>query len=103
LEFFVYDNGWVSITTKIPARRWSFVTAVRDGEGLKLYVDGVLAAERAYTGSVMANGVAPGVGVDLQSNRTAFGIVSQGGNCYPSRNVGGAHVVGWHQGACATP
>jgi MFS family permease len=76
LEFYVYDNGWVSITTKIPARRWSFVTAVRDGEGLKLYVDGVLAAERAYTGSVMANGVAPGVGVDLQSNRDFRGLMA---------------------------
>ena len=76
LEFFVYENGWVAITAKITARRWTFVTAVRDGEGLKLYVDGVLAAERAYTGNVRANGVAPGVGVDLQSDRSFRGLMA---------------------------
>ena len=76
LEFFVFDGGWVAITAKMSDKVWTYVTAVRDSVGLKLYMDGVLVAERAYTNSVSSNSFAPGVGVDQQVGRTFRGLMA---------------------------
>jgi hypothetical protein len=46
---------------------------------LKLYVDGVLAAQVDYTGNVNSNGTAPGVGVDCDNRhngRVLRGLLS---------------------------
>jgi hypothetical protein len=76
LQFFVYDGAWVSATTKVTAKRWLHITAVRDSEGLKLYVDGVLVSERAHTNKVNSNRFAPGVGIDQQQGRTLRGLLA---------------------------
>ncbi len=68
LEFCVYEGTWIVLTAEAMPRSWTFVAAVRDSEGLKLYVDGMLIAKQAYKGSVNSNSTAPGVGVD-ESNR----------------------------------
>ncbi|MBO5512603.1 MAG: DUF4981 domain-containing protein [Clostridia bacterium] len=76
LQFFVYSGGWVDVVTHIPAREWMHIVAVRDGEGLKLYVDGVLAAQRAHTSQVDSNNHAAGVGIDTQLGRTLKGVMA---------------------------
>ncbi|MBE6652518.1 MAG: DUF4981 domain-containing protein [Ruminococcaceae bacterium] len=79
LEFCIYEGGWIALTTKAVSRNWTYVVAVRDAEGLKLYVDGVLAAQQAYTGSINSNGSASGVGVDetnRQNGRVLRGLLS---------------------------
>ena len=74
LECFVYSNGWTALNASVPAQQWVHLVGVRDGEGLKLYVDGDLVAECAFTGSVSSNSFAPGVGVDQQTGRSLRGV-----------------------------
>lgn len=76
LQFFVYSGGWVDIITRVPAKEWLYIVAVRDAEGLKLYVDGSLAAQRAYSGKVDSNSHAAGVGIDTQLGRTLNGVMA---------------------------
>ena len=60
----------------MPAQQWVHLVGVRDGEGLKLYVDRDLVAERAFTGSVSSNSFAPSVGVDQQTGRSLSGVLA---------------------------
>ena len=71
LEFFVYDNGWDNIITVKPAdagvgvNQWFHIAAVRDAQGLKLYVNGKLVGTRSYTGNAPTSttlgiGIQPG-------------------------------------------
>jgi hypothetical protein len=71
LEFFIYDNGWDNIITVSPAdagvtvNQWFRITALRDAEGLKLYVNDKLIGTRAYTGNAPTSttlgiGIQPG-------------------------------------------
>ena len=76
LQFYVYSGGWVSVATSVPAKQWLFLTAVRDSAGLKLYVDGVLVAQRDHTSEVNSNKFAPGVGIDQQQGRTLRGLLA---------------------------
>ena len=79
LEFCIYEGGWKDLTTDISAKSWVFVVAVRDSEGLKLYVNGALAAEAEYTGHVNSNGTPSGVGIDWDNRnngRTLRGLLS---------------------------
>lgn len=68
LEFFVYENGWDNIITVHPSAagigvgEWFNVTAVRDAQGLKLYVNGQLIGEKAFVG-VAGSATTLGVGV----------------------------------------
>jgi beta-galactosidase len=55
IEFFIYDGTWITVTADVPANwagAWHRLTGVYDGTALRLYVDGQLRAERAYTGNV---------------------------------------------------
>ena len=76
LQFYVYSGGWVSVATSVPAKQWLFLTAVRDSAGLKLYVDGVLVAQRDHTSEVNSNKFAPGVGIDQQQGRALRGLLA---------------------------
>ena len=76
LQFFVYSGGWVDIITRVPAKEWLYIVAVRDADGLKLYVDGSLAAQRAYSGKVDTNSHAAGIGIDTQLGRTLRGVMA---------------------------
>ncbi|MBO5779391.1 MAG: DUF4981 domain-containing protein, partial [Clostridia bacterium] len=71
LEFFIYDNGWDNIITVSPAdagvtvNQWFRITALRDAQGLKLYVNDKLIGTRAYTGNAPTSttlgiGIQPG-------------------------------------------
>lgn len=57
LEFFVYDGGWRCLTVPLPecgiaAGEWNHIVGIRDGSGLKLYINGKNVGEIGYTGSV---------------------------------------------------
>lgn len=71
LEFFIYENGWDNIITVSPSdagvgvNQWFLITALRDAQGLKLYVNGKLIGSRAFTGTAPASttlgiGIQPG-------------------------------------------
>ncbi|MBQ7364901.1 MAG: DUF4981 domain-containing protein [Clostridia bacterium] len=67
LEFYVYDGGWRCLTVPlsqagIKAGEWFTVVCLRDGAGLKTYVDGKLVGEMAYSGNVGKAGEALTVG-----------------------------------------
>jgi len=62
LEFFVYnksiDNPWITASAPLPEDwlgKWHHVAGVYDGNSLKLYVDGNLLAEKAFTGDITSN------------------------------------------------
>ena len=76
LEFYVYDGGWKAVTTGVFAGQWMCIAAVRDGSGLKLYVDGAQVAQTSFTGNISTNGFAPGVGIDKETGRTFRGLLS---------------------------
>lgn len=73
LEFFVYDNGWDNIITVKPSdagvgvNQWFHIAAVRDAQGLKLYVNGKLVGTRSYTGSAPNSGT---LGIGIQPGAT---------------------------------
>ncbi len=73
LEFYVYNGGWVAVTTGVPASQWLCIAAVRDATALKIYVNGTLVGTAAFSGNISTNTYAPGVGVDRQLGRTFRG------------------------------
>ncbi|MFP4012913.1 MAG: DUF2341 domain-containing protein [Chitinispirillaceae bacterium] len=46
-EFFSFSetNGWSGVRAPAQAGKWKFVTGVKDGPDLRLYIDGILASE----------------------------------------------------------
>lgn len=78
IEYFVYDGTWTAVTITasqagITAGTWHCIAAIRDAEGLKLYVDGKLVGETAYTGNVTVSNQQIGVGISTDNNRTLRG------------------------------
>ncbi|HNQ22187.1 MAG TPA: glycoside hydrolase family 2 TIM barrel-domain containing protein [Phycisphaerae bacterium] len=74
LEFFIYaagpPGGWVSASAPLPPdwyQQWHRATGVFDGRELRLYVDGVLFASRAFSGEARRGGHALGLGHDAQN------------------------------------
>jgi len=62
LEFFIYNKSlsspWVTASAPIPEdwnNKWHHVAGVYDGTSLKLYVDGKVLAEKAYSGDISEN------------------------------------------------
>lgn len=74
LEFFVYDSQqqWVTASAPIPedwTGKWHHVAGVYDGRSLKLYVDGELKAERAYSSEIAANHFPVNIGRNAENDR----------------------------------
>ena len=73
LEFFVYESNWDNIITVYPAdagvavNQWFHITAVRDAQGLKLYVNGKLVGSKAFTGNATT---ASRLGIGIQPDAT---------------------------------
>ncbi len=76
LEFYVYNGGWVAALADIPASQWLCIAAVRDGSSLKIYVNGALVGETAFSGSVSTNSYSAGVGIDTQLDRKFRGMMA---------------------------
>ena len=73
LEFFVYNktlsNPWVTASAPIPSDwndKWHHVAGVYDGSTLKLYVDGKVLAEKAFTGEITENQFDVNIGRDSE-------------------------------------
>lgn len=80
VEFYVYDNGWRCLTVPlstcgIKAGKWFSIVAVRDAQGLKLYIDGKKVGEMAYSGSVNKAGEALTVGKAIGKSFTLDGAI----------------------------
>lgn len=73
LEFFVYESNWDNIITVYPAdagvavNEWFHIAAVRDAQGLKLYVNGKLIGSKAFTGNATT---ASRLGIGIQPDAT---------------------------------
>ncbi|NOU75196.1 DUF4981 domain-containing protein [Paenibacillus sp. LMG 31458] len=74
LEFFVYKNGWTSVSAALPANwlnNWHHVAGSYDGANLNLYVDGTVVATRAFTGSLSSNSYPLTIGTDKETGRSS--------------------------------
>ena len=80
VEFYVYDGGWRCLivplsTCGIKAGKWFTIVALRDGMGLKLYIDGKMVGEMAYNGNVNKAGEALTVGKAIGKSFTLDGAI----------------------------
>jgi beta-galactosidase len=76
LEFFIYDGGWKSLYSDLPENwfgQWHHLAGTYDGTLLKLYVDGKLAGQTEYKGSIQSCGYPVGIGIDTQDRSRRFG------------------------------
>ncbi len=83
IEFFIYQNGaWNAALIENPSAagiklgEWFYIVGVREGNTLKLYVNGKLAATKSVSGSVNTSSAVFGVGTDPTSGRTLRGSVA---------------------------
>ncbi|GHC60774.1 glycoside hydrolase family 2 TIM barrel-domain containing protein [Roseibacillus persicicus] len=75
LEFFVFINGWQSISSPLP-KNWQSefheVTGTYDGEKLVLIVDGQEVASKPVTGEIQDNGFDVAVGLNTEKPSRRF-------------------------------
>lgn len=83
LEFFIYQNGaWNaavitdSAAAGVRVGQWMYIVGTREGNTLKFYVNGKLAATKAVSGAVGTSGAVFGVGADPASARYLRGSVA---------------------------
>lgn len=80
LEFFVYRGNWDAIITVDPStaglkiNEWAYIVGVRDGNNLRLYVNGNLVGTASNaSGSVSSSSDKLGLGADLSRDRYGRG------------------------------
>ncbi len=85
LEFFAYDgnasNKWNSVTAPLPSDwvgKWHQMAVTYDKGAISLYCDGELLGSGNGNSTISANGVALGVGITADNNRTFSGDISLG-------------------------
>jgi beta-galactosidase len=81
LEFFIYDNTWITLQTNAPDDwfgQWHHVAGTYDGSKLKLYLDGKPIAEKLHSGTIDHCDFPVGVGINPQKNDRRFnGLISK--------------------------
>jgi beta-galactosidase len=79
LTFFVYSNKWANVQTKIDERwydKWHRITAVNNGQALKLYVDGELVGKNKFSGKLNSTPSPVNIGRNSDyTTRTATGMI----------------------------
>lgn len=76
LEFFIYDGGWRTVNTPLPANwfgQWHHVAGTYDGNLLKLYIDGQMVREQKYSGTIRHSDHPVGIGINTQDRGRRFG------------------------------
>ena len=75
LEFFIYDNGWMTCSTPLPSNwvdNWHHVAGTYDGSVLRIYIDGILKNTRAHAGSIGSNAYLVNVGRNSEHTDRRF-------------------------------
>ncbi|MDO5558440.1 MAG: glycoside hydrolase family 2 TIM barrel-domain containing protein [Oscillospiraceae bacterium] len=79
LEFFVYNDGWNSVSCDFPSdwtNKWHQVAAVYDKGNMSLYVDGILMKSGSVADSIASGNDPLGIGYDASTGRTVDGMIS---------------------------
>lgn len=79
LEFFIYDGGWITLTTPLPANwvgNWHHVAGTYDGSNLRIYIDGALKNTRSHAGQIQTNTYPVNVGRNSEvTGRRFLGLI----------------------------
>lgn len=81
LEFFIYDNGWVTCRAPLPANwigNWHQVAGTYDGANLRIYIDGSLLNTTPHAGHIQSNAYPVNIGRNSEhSDRRFRGLIDK--------------------------
>ncbi len=75
LEFFIFDDGWITCTASLPAGwngNWHHVAGTYDGSDLRVYIDGVLENTTSHSGQIQTNGYPVNIGRNSEVTSRRF-------------------------------
>jgi len=75
LEFFIYDNDWITCRAPLPANwigSWHHVAGTYDGTRLRVYIDGTLVNTTSHSGHILSNTYPVNIGRNSEHTQRRF-------------------------------